>query len=308
MKQLNLTNATDSTLEIINGVPMMCSREIAKFADKEHGKVCRDIRVMLEKLYGISDADSTRNPDLAYLTNHGVICRQYDTDNPNAWEYLLDHEHSDCLVAGYDPVRRMAIIKQWRALEREVSQLQIAAQPAPQPTSANADILSLARVVAEATASATMKAVMEVTTQYAPPAKVIESSTPNNRTPFAAFYSLFASKPQPEDSAQEPAQTTRHEDTPPADSAEYVRVTKISWETTFSDAACRRLIRFANLPTQKYKGSHGLLVHRESFMLALRELIEESTPPTGKLKRWQHPEFRGFELKKDPTEIFGEEK
>lgn len=294
MKQLNLTNATDSTLEIINGVPMMCSREIAKFADKEHGKVCRDIRVMLEKLYGISDADSTRNPDLAYLTNHGVICRQYDTDNPNAWEYLLDHEHSDCLVAGYDPVRRMAIIKQWRALEREVSQLQIAAQPAPQPTSANENILSLARVVAEATASATMKALMEVTG--------IQALTGAQTLPHIEEQSHVQESAQPE--AEEP----EIHDYPLDPSYEFIPIVRIAWNTTFSDAACRRLIDFAGLPVRKLQGVRGLCVHMESFMDALKALIEESTPPTGKLKRWQHPEFGGFTLRKNPTEIFGEEK
>jgi len=73
-----------------------------------------------------------------------------------------------------------------------------------------------------------------------------------------------------------------------------------------SDTSCRNLIQFANLPTRKYKGSRGLLVHRESFMLALRTLIEESSPPTAPRKRWRHPEFKGFELRKDPKDIFGE--
>ncbi len=294
MKQLNLTSTTDSTLEIINGVPMMCSREIAKFADKEHGKVCRDIRVMLEKLYGISDADSTRNPDLAYLTNHGVTCRQYDTDNPNAWEYLLDHEHSDCLVAGYDPVRRMAIIKQWRALEREVSQQQITAQPAPQPTSTNENILSLARVVAEATASATMKALMEVIG--------IQALTGAQELPH------IEEQPHVQEPAQPEAEEPEIHDYPLDPSYEFIPIVKIAWDTTFSDAACRRLIEFASLPVRKLEGVRGLCVHMESFMDALKELIAESTPPTGKLKRWQHPEFGGFALRKKPEEIFGEAK
>ncbi|ECT1022390.1 DNA-binding protein [Salmonella enterica] len=171
----------------------------------------------------------------------------------------------------------------------------------PQEASANENILSLARVVAEATASATMKAVMEVTTQYAPPIKAIENSAPDTRSFFDEVADYFASKPQPEAKA-----TTKRDVTPPANSAGYVQVTKIAWETTFSDTACRRLIGFASLPTMKYKGSHGLLVHRESFMSALRALIDESTPPTGKLKRWQHPDFGGFTLRKDPKEIFGE--
>ncbi|EEE9946916.1 transcriptional regulator [Salmonella enterica subsp. enterica serovar Uzaramo] len=291
MKQLNLTTATDSTLEIINGVPMMGSREIAKFTDKEHGKICRDIRVMLEKLYGISDADSTRNPDLAYLTNHGVICRQYDTNNPNAWEYLLNHEHSDCLVAGYDPVRRMAIIKLWRALEREISQLQIAT---PQPTnaSANENILSLARVVAEATASATMKALMEATG--------IQALTGAQVLPH------IEEKQRVQEPAQPEAEEPEIHDYPLDPSYEFIPIVRIAWNTTFSDAACRRLIDFAGLPVRKLEGVRGLCVHMESFMDALKALIDESTPPMGKLKRWQHPYFGGFALRKDPKEIFGE--
>jgi hypothetical protein len=37
-------------------------------------------------------------------------------------------------------------------------------------------------------------------------------------------------------------------------------------------------------------------VHREFFMAAVEVLIKESTPPTKGRKRWQHPEFGGFEL------------
>jgi hypothetical protein len=40
-------------------------------------------------------------------------------------------------------------------------------------------------------------------------------------------------------------------------------------------------------------------------MAAVEVLIKESTPPTKGRKRWQHPEFGGFELRKDPAEIFG---
>lgn len=275
----------NSDLKTINGVPMMSSRNIANVVKKDHGKVCRDIRVMLGKIYSISEADSTRNPELAYFTKHGVTCIQYDTDNPNAWEYWLDYEHSQCLVAGYDASRRMSIIRQWQTLKEEVKQLQTPSQSTQQEISMNHDILSLARVVAEATASATMKAVMEVTSI----GKVITS--PASPAPVV-----------------EPVLTVQSGTKHLANDGEYVRVIKISWETTFSDGSCRRLIKLARLPTQKYKGSRGLLVHRESFMLALRTLIEESTPPANGRKRWQHPEFGGFELHKDPAEIFGEKK
>ena len=278
-----MNNKTD--LKTINGVPMMSSRNIANVVKKDHGKVCRDIRVMLGKLYNISEADSTRNPDLAYHTKQGVTCIQYYADNPNAWEYWLDYEHSQCLVAGYDASRRMSIIRQWQTLKEEVKQLQTPAQSTQQEISMNHDILSLARVVAEATASATMKAVMEIsaTRQVA--------AAPVSPAPVV-----------------EPPLSIQNRNKHPANNGEYVRVIKISWETTFSDGSCRRLIKLAGLPTQKYKGSRGLLVHRESFMLALRTLIEESTPPANGRKRWQHPDFGGFELHKDPADIFGEVK
>ncbi|EIZ2107681.1 Rha family transcriptional regulator [Salmonella enterica] len=206
------------------------------------------------------------------------------------------------VVAQLSPEYTAQLVDHWQELETMVQSLGYSeSQPAPQPTSANENILSLARVVAEATASATMKAVMEVTTQYTAPAKVIESNATDVRSFFDEVTDYFASKQHPEAEV-----TTQRENTPPTDIVEYVQVTKIAWETTFSDAACRRLIEFASLPTMKYKGSHGLQVHRESFMDALKALIEESTPPTGKLKRWQHPEFGGFALRKDPKEIFGE--
>lgn len=270
-----MNNKTD--LKTINGVPMMSSRNIANVVKKDHGKVCRDIRVMLGKLYSISEADGTRNPELVYLTKQGVTCVQYDADNPNAWEYWLDYEHSQCLVAGYDASRRMSIIRQWQTLKEEVKQLQNPAQSTQQEISMNHDILSLARVVAEATASATMKAVMEVSVK-----QVAVTATPASPAPAIAA--------QPEEATPESG---------------FVRVVKIAWETTFSDGSCRRLIRFANLPTRKYKGSRGLLVHRGAFMLALGTLIEESLPPGNGRKRWKHPEFGGFELHKDLNEILG---
>ncbi|MFZ4170935.1 transcriptional regulator [Enterobacter ludwigii] len=269
-----VTNTTG--LETVNGVPMMRSRDIANVVKKDHGKVCRDIRVMLGKLYSITEAESTRNPDLAYLTNHGVTCSQFDNDNPNAWEYWLDYEHSQCLVAGYDASRRMSIIRQWQALKDEVKQLQSPSQPEQQEISMNHDILSLARVVAEATASATMKAVMEVTGITAVTAQSVAL---------------------PAAPAVEPAVT----------SDEFVPVHKVSWATGLSDATCRRLITFAALPAKHIEGIRGLCVNREAFIAAAKTLINESTPPQGKRKRWQNPEFGGFVLRKDPRQTFGEE-
>ncbi|QDL31278.1 Rha family transcriptional regulator [Serratia liquefaciens] len=263
-------------MTVVNGKPMMSSRSIARVTSKEHKDVCRDIRVMLVQLYGGEESDYIRSANLLYETNQCVNCIQYDASNPNAWEYLLDYEHSQCLVAGYDAARRMAIINEWQEMKVELEQPRIAA-PAPQTIPASDHILSVARVVAEATASATMKAVMEIsgtqvfTTQALPPA----SSEPVAQVSVATAEPVFT-QPAPE----------------------FSPVIDLMWAFGISDAACRRLASYSNLPTKLTNGERGhLLVHRESFAEAVFTLIEESTPPTGKRKRWQHPDFGGFTLK-----------
>lgn len=250
----------ESNLAPIAGTkqPMMGSREIAEVVKKDHGKVCRDIRVMLEKLYNLSEAESTRNPDLAYLTNQGVNCLQYDTANPNAWEYQLDYEHSECLVTGYDAVRRMAMIKHWQKLKKEAEQPQLVmVQPAP-AIQVNEGIVQIARVIAEATASATMKAMAEVITL---PSYQTETAAP-----------AYARQPE----------------------GEYVPVSKAAWETGLSDSACRKLIGFFKVPVRSNGGLRGLLVNLPEMKKAAERLLRESTAPEGKRKRWSHPQFGNF--------------
>ncbi|MGK0740022.1 Rha family transcriptional regulator [Yokenella regensburgei] len=272
-----MNNKTD--LKIINGVPMMSSRNIAETTGKKPAHVVRDIESMLESLGkhypALDDYDSTEF-SIKRKTYNGRLVID---------EIWLNETLSMTLVTGYDACRRLALVEQWQGMKQELSQPRIAAQSSQQEISMNHDILSLARVVAEATASATMKAVMEVSAA-----------------------SLATAVPASSESVVEPALSIPNRNKHPANDGEYVRVIKISWETTFSDGSCRRLIKLAGLPTQKYKGSRGLLVHRESFMLALRTLIEESTPPANGRKRWQHPDFGGFELHKEPADIFGEVK
>lgn len=142
-------------------------------------------------------------------------------------------------------------------------------QPAQQEISMNNDILSLARVVAEATASATMKAVMEVSGVN------LISATP--AAPASPAIAVTASV---------------------SDEGDLFPINKVSWETGLSDASCRRLVTFANLPTGYIEGVRGICVKREAFISAFQVLLEDSSPPSGKRKRWQHPEFGGFELRK----------
>lgn len=105
----------------VNEVQTMSSREIAELTGRQHTHVCRDIRVMLCSLYGGSERDYIRNPDLVYITNQGVSCIQYDTNNPNGWEYCLDKNNTLCLVSGYNAQLRMKIIKRWQELEAQVA-------------------------------------------------------------------------------------------------------------------------------------------------------------------------------------------
>lgn len=261
---------------VVDGKPMMSSRLIARLTTKEHKDVCRDIRVMLVQLYGGEERDYIRSANLLYETNQCVSCIHYDTSNPNAWEYLLDYEHSQCLVAGYDAARRMAIINEWQDMKVELAQPRIAA-PAPQAISASDHILSVARVVAEATASATMKAVMELSSTQVFAAQALPPASPEP----AAQVSAVAAEPK----ASQPA-------------PEFSPVIDLMWAFGITDAACRRLASYANLPTKLTNGERGhLLIHHASFADAVFTLIDESTPPTGKRKRWQHPDFGGFTLK-----------
>ncbi len=265
-----MNNKTD--LKIINGVPMMSSRNIAEVTGKKPAHVVRDIESMLESLGKhypeLDDYDSAEFSIKRKMYNGRLVID----------EIWLNETLSMTLVTGYDACRRLALVEQWQEMKQELSQSRIAVQPAQQELSMNHDILSLARVVAEATASATMKAVLEVSG-----ANLISAAP--------------ASLPVP----QQRISSTELVNT----DAEFVPVHKISWETGLSDPSCRRLVQFANLPSRQLPGVRGLCVHRESFLHAFQVLLEESTRPNGKRKRWQHTEFGGFVLRKSPANTDG---
>jgi len=84
----------------------MSSREIAELTGKAHPKVTNDIGVMLFEL-NIDAADHRR----IYV----------DAMNRQQTEFVLDRELTDCLLTGYSPVMRMAVIKRWRELEAQVA-------------------------------------------------------------------------------------------------------------------------------------------------------------------------------------------
>jgi Rha family phage regulatory protein len=82
----------------------MSSREIANVTGKRHDNVLRDIAAMLKDL----KVDLLRFEDI-YL----------DGRNREQLQYLLDREHTDCLLTGYSAPMRMKVIRRWRELERQ---------------------------------------------------------------------------------------------------------------------------------------------------------------------------------------------
>jgi phage regulator Rha-like protein len=255
---------------------MMSTKEIATLTGKQPKDVIRDVWVMIEGLYCIKkdDADLRHNKNQQVTLTTGIIA---NTDSRGyVSEFLLDRRHTEILISGYDVKRRAAIIDRWHSLETGEAQPRLES-PAPQENSMNNDILSLARVVAEATASATMKAVIDIVgiQKYQPVVEPVVAIAP----------------PAPE------ALQVNHQ-AATSEESEYALVSELSWISGLSDSTCRRLVTFANLPTRRTNGDRGhLQINRESFMRAAQALLDESTPPTGKLKRWQHPEFNGFTLR-----------
>ena len=80
----------------------MSSREIAEYTGKEHFHVKRDIENMMVEL-----KEDVSKSGCIYL----------DKMNRKQTEYLLDRDHTDCLLTGYSAKARMSVIKAWRSLE-----------------------------------------------------------------------------------------------------------------------------------------------------------------------------------------------
>ncbi|SMQ90567.1 Rha family transcriptional regulator [Raoultella ornithinolytica] len=277
--------------------PMMSSREIAELTGKKISQVHSDIRAMIPALYAMDNGEdvrsyawgTTKDEMIAFLNHHNIQGIKFNLDDRGyVYEFLLDRRHTEILITGYDVVRRASVIDRWFSLESGEAQPRIAAQSAQPDLRINPDFAALTRTVAEATAAGVMKSILETTGIQA----VVHISATVS-TPSIAPHTGHVGHA---------AQTAQAETKEP----EYVPVHKVSWATGLSDGTCRRLVTFSDLPNCYIDGIRGLCVHREFFMAAVEVLIKESTPPAKGRKRWQHPEFGGFELRKEPKEIFGE--
>lgn len=100
------TNYHKEVTEQCYKVSVMSSREIAQLTSKQHQHVKRDIEKMFSELGG--DA-----------SKFGRI--YYDSLNRGQIEYLLDRDHTDCLLTGYSALLRMKVIKRWKELENSNS-------------------------------------------------------------------------------------------------------------------------------------------------------------------------------------------
>lgn len=268
---------------------MMSSREIAKLTDKKISQVHADIRAMIPALYAMDNGEdihsyawgTTKDEMIAFLNHHNIQGIKFNLDDRGyVSEFLLDRRHTEILITGYDVKRRAAVIDRWFKLESGTERPAIDSMAALNP-----DFVALTRTVTEATASAMMKTILE-------------------NTGIQAIVHVNATVSAPP--VTEPVIAAQQDDKKPVDEGEYVPIHKASWDSGLTDSTCRRLVDFAALPNGYVNGVRGLCVHYAIFMTAVRALIDESTPPTGKRKRWQHPEFGGFSLRKDPQEIFGE--
>ena len=119
---MNLTSTLTSA-----PIPLtMSSREVAELTGKDHRHVLRDLDVLRGQL-GDMFAGS------AQTWTHPQNSQRYP-------EYVLDKDTTLCLVAGYDALVRMRIIKRWQELE---------AQQAPKLPQTMAQALRLAAEQAE---------------------------------------------------------------------------------------------------------------------------------------------------------------
>jgi len=104
------SGGTDSSVLAINQTlarQVMSSREIAELTGKRHPDVKRDIQSMVRDLR--EDVSS-----FAHIYQ--------DSMKRNQTEYLLDREHTDCLLTGYSAPLRMAVVRRWRELEQATAQ------------------------------------------------------------------------------------------------------------------------------------------------------------------------------------------
>lgn len=266
--------------DIINSEPSMNSIEIGDLVGSRHDKVKQSIERLVER--GVIQL-----PPMGKVENN-----QSNSPNRFADAYIFNGEQgrrdSIVVVAQLSPEFTGRMVDRWQELEQKVEQLnseepRIQHQP-------EMNVVALACAVAEATVSTAIKTALEaVATQQRKTGRgyqIVGDNSPESVT----FDYIHPSLPfEEKDFARD------------SGSNSFLPIRTLSINTGIPEHVCRRLIEFAGVPTRK-TGKHTRLIDSEAFIDAAQRLINESKPPKGRIKRWNHPVFGGFVLRDVPIE------
>ncbi|EGG3071173.1 Rha family transcriptional regulator [Salmonella enterica] len=243
---------------MINRKLTMTSQEIADLVGSRHDSVKRTI---------------------GRLAGDGVIASPPVVEKPTAGRtavhYLFEGERgqrdSIVVVAQVCPQFTGRLVDRWRELERQVELL--SAEGRTIHHQHKVDVVALACAVAETTVTTAIKAAIEAAT-------VQQKKLTSQRRDSDDF--VVSDHPGVDSDI---------------DNTAFLPVHALSAKSGLTDSACRRLIEFAHVPARKI-GRSGLHADSDAFVAAARKLIGESELPKGGIKRWQHPEFGGFMLRR----------
>ncbi|EAO5288849.1 Rha family transcriptional regulator [Salmonella enterica] len=257
---------------MINSKPSMTSIEIADLVGSRHDSVKRSI----ERLVDDGVIQLPPMVDCGRINGLGV--------SQKSKHYLFEGEQgrrdSIVVVAQLCPKFTGRLVDRWQELERKVEQLNTGEQTIQYQR--EVDIVALACAVAETTVTTAIKAAIEAAT-------VQQGKLASQRRDSDDFVVFDYSSTDSE-----------------VDNSVFQPIHALSAKSGLADSACRRLIEFAHVPARKI-GRSGLHADSDAFVAAACKLIGESEPPKGKIKRWQHPEFGGFILRRAVSES-GQEK
>ncbi|ECX4790700.1 hypothetical protein F6A15_10595 [Salmonella enterica] len=265
---------------LMNNTPTMTSQEIADLVGSRHDSVKRSI----ERLVNDGVIQLPPMADCGRINGLGI--------SQTSKHYLFKGEQgrrdSIVVVAQLCPKFTGQLVDHWQDLKKKVEQLSIGSQLVQHRP--DFDVVALASAVAEATVSIAIKTALEAVAAQQHKAGLNYQNGENSDQEFVTFdythpLQLF------EDKRTDNADSTTSVD----DNNSFLPIRTLSIKTGLAESTCRRLVDFAHIPARRH-GGFGLHVDSEAFIAAVRCLIDESKPPKGKIKRWQHPEFGGFTL------------
>ncbi|HAF8818372.1 TPA: hypothetical protein G5V04_003877 [Salmonella enterica] len=272
--------------KLINNKLSMTSIEIANLVDSRHSDVKRSIERLAER--GIIQL-----APMAKVEN-----KQSDSPNRFADAYIFEGEQgkrdSIVVVAQLCPEFTARLVDRWQELEEKVellgSEERLRQSQIQQQTKVN--VVGLACSIAEAAVSTAIKTALETVTTQQHKAGLNYQTRGNTTQKSAASDYTHPSLPFGEQDFSNDSDS---------DNNAFLPIRTLSINTGIPEHVCRRLIEFAAIPTRK-TGKHTRLIDSDAFIDAAKQLINESKPPKGRIKRWNHPVFGGFMLRDVPFE------